>query len=363
MWYLTRLALSLPGNAKTWLIGILVALGILLVVEIVIFAMLIKQKRDLANEEDELVPALDAGIGGGFSLGDLGGGGFGSDEFAPLAADESVTAEQQEVIVPPTEEELAAALEEPVEQPQEEAQPEEPAEEPAQEAADESEEDAEDKDRDGLMFIPLVADAEEAEPIVPAEPTEEPIEALADEDPDGKLRIMPIILPLGVDEGETIRFNKSFEAKLIQSDDMLKARYTELKNYLLSYNKVHARNSWKRESFRFGRQCVARLGVRGKTLCLYLATDAAFYEDTKYKVEDVSDVVANVDTPCMYRIKNDRRMGYAKQLIDHVMATFGSEQKLRVPMDYYVPYEDTETLIERGLIKRTITKGKKETFF
>ena len=39
-----------------------------------------------------------------------------------------------------------------------------------------------------------------------------------------------------------IRYAKSFEAKLIQSPDEVKARYGALKNYALSYKKASSRN-------------------------------------------------------------------------------------------------------------------------
>ena len=105
------------------------------------------------------------------------------------------------------------------------------------------------------------------------------------------------------DGHNVIRFNKSFTAKLIQIDEVSNAWYTELKNELLSYKKVKDRMSWKRESYRFGRDCVARFVIRGKTLCIQLPLDPAQFEDTKYKVEDISHIVSSADTPCLYRIK------------------------------------------------------------
>lgn len=155
---------------------------------------------------------------------------------------------------------------------------------------------------------------------------------------------------------------KTFTAKLIQSEDIVKDYYTELKNEILSYKKVHQRMSKKRESFNFGRNCLIRMTIRGKTLRIHFALDASDYEDTKYKVEDTSSVKSLADTPLMYRIKNDRRLKYAKDLIAAVMEKFGVEKMPISPLylDYAegLPYEDTPPLIERGLIIKRRVRGK-----
>jgi hypothetical protein len=156
------------------------------------------------------------------------------------------------------------------------------------------------------------------------------------------------------DGHNVIRFNKSFTAKLIQIDEVSNAWYTELKNELLSYKKVKDRMSWKRESYRFGRDCVARFVIRGKTLCIQLPLDPAQFEDTKYKVEDISHIVSSADTPCLYRIKNERRLNYAKDLIAQVMENIGATRIEREWVDYYQPYDTTLNLIERQLVKKVV---------
>ena len=76
------------------------------------------------------------------------------------------------------------------------------------------------------------------------------------------------------------RYNRSFAAKLIQSEDKVKRWYSELKRELLSYKKVAARVSWRHESFRYGRPTAAKFVIRGKTLCLCLALDPAAYAES-----------------------------------------------------------------------------------
>lgn len=162
-----------------------------------------------------------------------------------------------------------------------------------------------------------------------------------------------------------LTYNKSFMAKYIQSTDEIKDWYVHLKNELKSYKKVHDRMSWRRESFRFGKKIAARISIRGKTLCLYLPLDPADFVESKYRVEDVSDTAYYVDTPCMYRIRSDRRVKYASELIEMVMTGLGTKKTETPPnVDYYLPYEGIVELIEKDLIRRVIrnTPDEAESF-
>lgn len=150
-----------------------------------------------------------------------------------------------------------------------------------------------------------------------------------------------------------VRYNRSFTAKLIQSDDTVKSYYEQIKNELLRYKKVKSRISWRQETFRRGRKLLARIQIRGKTLSVYFALNPADYADTKYKVQDVSSVARNAEVPALYKIKNDRRCRYAKDLIADLMAANGVEAGLEVHEDYVsqYPYEEIEPLIDRNLVK------------
>ena len=162
-----------------------------------------------------------------------------------------------------------------------------------------------------------------------------------------------------VTEGkDRVHYDRSFTAKIIQLKDDSKEWYTQVKNELLSYQKVKDRMSWKKETFRLGREAIARFVVRGKTLCLMLAVEPAGFTGTKFTVEDVSAVASTADTPCLYRIKSARRAKYAKELINAVMKELGIKKDPNFePQDYYVPYEGTMGLMERGLIKRVVTNS------
>ena len=146
------------------------------------------------------------------------------------------------------------------------------------------------------------------------------------------------------------RYNRSFSAKLIQSDEKVKRYYSELKNELLEYKKVVPRVSWRHESFRYGRPSVAKFVIRGKTLCLCLALNPADYAESKYIVDDMSRYAKFANTPLLYRIKNDRRCRYVKELIAKLFD--GAELSEHEEEDFsQIPYEETQALVERGLIK------------
>ena len=157
-----------------------------------------------------------------------------------------------------------------------------------------------------------------------------------------------------------LRLLKSFRAKLSQADEDAKAYYNELKNYVLSYKGTHSRISWHYDSVKLGREhMLLKFSIRGKTLCVYYALDAESL-DSKYKVEAAKSR-KYADTPCQYRIKNDRRAQYAKELIDMVMGRINAVQGAIGQKNYALPRQSSKALREQGMIKEVrIRLGKKQ---
>ena len=149
-----------------------------------------------------------------------------------------------------------------------------------------------------------------------------------------------------------IRYRRSFTSRLIQTEDIIKDYYTEIKNELLSYKGVKSRTSWAKESFNRGRMRLARMDVKGKTLYLYLALDPAELEGTKYIIS-----VAKGDCPTLIKIKGERKKKHAIELIAMLMEKQGIVRIERETEDYRLPYEETDALIERRLIKVILPKG------
>lgn len=152
-----------------------------------------------------------------------------------------------------------------------------------------------------------------------------------------------------------VMYNRSFTAKLIQAGETVQAKYGRLKNELLSYKKVRSRMSWTNDSFRLGRETVAKFALRGKTLSLYLALDPASLEGTKYRYEDASSVARYAAVPVRLKLKSDRSVKYAAELIARLAEEKGAPRADIPAVDYTMPYESTEALIKRGLIKLLAT--------
>lgn len=149
----------------------------------------------------------------------------------------------------------------------------------------------------------------------------------------------------------SVRYLRSFTAKLCQSNDLLKVRYSEVKNDLLSFKNVKARMSWFFETFRIDNRVIAKLSINGKTLSLYLALSPQNLAGTKYHFKDVSQYKKYADTPLRMIIESKRSVKWAKELIAAVaeqnnLLRFACEE-----VDYLPEYRDLEELIKLKEVK------------
>ena len=151
-----------------------------------------------------------------------------------------------------------------------------------------------------------------------------------------------------------LMYNKSFVAKLIQTSDEAKDYYQTLKNYALSYKDTTSRISWNYDSINRGRINLIKFNIKRKHLYVYFALNADDYADTKYNLVKVESKKYEA-VPAMYAVRNDRNLKYAMELIDIVCGSNGIEKGELKNENYYLPYEDTESLLARGLIKEVKT--------
>lgn len=329
---------SIPGlEGEWWLLALLGVLAVLLVVAIILMLVSASKKNRQAEDEPEEEP-----------------------EEAPVEEVAEEEPEEASVEEATEEEPEEAPAEEPVE---EEAVEEAPAEEPVEEEPVEeapAEEATEEEPEEAPAEV-----TEEAAPVEEA-PEEAPVEEAAEEipeeeeieepegDEDGSIPIMPV-----AGDGETtVVLNKSFMARLSQADEMLKARYSAIKNYILSFKQVKARISWGFDSFNSGRIRLIRIQCKGKNLLMYMALKPDSV-DPKYRCKDVGNVSRYEEVPTMIKIKSDRSLKYAKELVDQLMAENSLQRNEKYEdVDYTVPYMETEDLIANGLIKTRETVAK-----
>ena len=152
------------------------------------------------------------------------------------------------------------------------------------------------------------------------------------------------------------RYRRSYQSRLAQSQGRVQDYYSVIKNALLSYKGVKGRISWNYEAFNQGRNHLAKMNAKTKTLYLYLALDPAELADTKYGIEDVSSKKKYASVPVLLKIKGDRKFKYALELIDKMCA-----EKMTLPkranaedVDYRIAFKTTEELVEAGMVKKLV---------
>ena len=159
------------------------------------------------------------------------------------------------------------------------------------------------------------------------------------------------------------RYTHTYTAKLIQSDDVLKGYYSTVKNAFMSYKKVSSSTSREHERIRCGRNTLAIMKVRGKTLLLYLALDPAQFENTMYVGNDVSSVTKYAATPFLYRVNGPRKASRAARLIAMMAEQMGMTAADSPASEDYVaalPYESTKALVKKGLIIDNIKEAERK---
>ena len=160
-------------------------------------------------------------------------------------------------------------------------------------------------------------------------------------------------------------YRKSFEGRLIQSRPNVKHYYSELKNALLSYKGTKSRVSWNADSFTNGKNPIAKINIRSNSLELYLALDPASLEDSIYHGRDVGHQKRYADTPFKYKVRSDRKFGWALELVQRVSEEQGLSPIDIEKIDYEeaYPFEETEELVRRGVIREYIREEKPATSF
>ena len=166
-------------------------------------------------------------------------------------------------------------------------------------------------------------------------------------------------------EDLVMRVDRSFTAKLKQSDDEVKDRYGMIKNALLSYKKFKSTVSWNADRFNCGRTTIAKMNIRGKTLCVYFALDPKdpAFKQTIYNQKDMSDQKAYAQTPFMMKIKSDLAAKRAVRLVETLAEQKGvAKKKDFEEVDYKKTYRyaGDRQLELTGLLRKSM--GKRAVF-
>lgn len=144
------------------------------------------------------------------------------------------------------------------------------------------------------------------------EQPEEEYEEVVEEETDG-------ITAVGVVGSIDIR--PSFIERLNTMGDDVIEWHAMLQEHLTSYRKVKSRYSARCDSYRMGRDLLAKMAIGGKTLKLYLAVDPedAALDDGKYHQRDLSETSAYQEVPFMLPIRSYLAVRKACRVIDYMM--------------------------------------------
>lgn len=149
------------------------------------------------------------------------------------------------------------------------------------------------------------------------------------------------------------RYRKSYLAKLALADGKIGDYYSIVKNALLRFKGVKARKSWNYEAFNQGRNQIAKIIPNGKTLYLYLAIDPKTLEGTKYGAIDVSEKKKFEATPALMKVRGDRKLKFALELIEKICGEMLALKPTDKPDEDYKPVNMTaEKLFDVGLIRK-----------
>lgn len=132
-----------------------------------------------------------------------------------------------------------------------------------------------------------------------------------------------------------------FAQKMLFIDKKTQSYYNAINNAFRAMRKVNARVSTKGVSYRLGRDLVAKITVRGKTMKLHLALDVNKFDEKIYFQKDLSAVKAYADVPFTVKVRSDRGAKNALKLVDALAETHGIEKKMR-----FIPIDSIEALKE-----------------
>lgn len=149
------------------------------------------------------------------------------------------------------------------------------------------------------------------------------------------------------------RYNKSFKAKLIQSDNSVKGYYFALRNRILSYSGTKKQVYWNSVGFHAGNSTIAKFVIDDGTLCMYLALDPEYSQINEYNVEAAKGKKYGF-VPCLIKLSRQESLKDAGQLINLLADKFHLTQDKTFSETCELPYEHNEQLVDEGLIKQHI---------
>lgn len=143
------------------------------------------------------------------------------------------------------------------------------------------------------------------------------------------------------DNGKKKYFKSKYTHRLMYMKPEIKKYYSIIKNKYLSYG-IKNRITNRCEYFNY-KGIVGRVEVRGNSLKLFLPLDTAFLEEKRYHLKDYSSKPKYYQTPLMIRLKSNRSILRALELIEIIF-----DYKNRREKKYYKDHDYVRDLIPSG---------------
>lgn len=165
------------------------------------------------------------------------------------------------------------------------------------------------------------------QPVVAAQPQPVPQQQPVPMDEEEYQPVVDYSAARGVSGAIDIR--APFEERLEELGETIMSYHARLQAHLTSYRKVKSRYSARCDSYRSGRNLLAKMAVGGKTLKLYLALDPddQALASGKYHPRDVSNTATYAEVPFMLPIRSDLAVRKAIRVIDYMMNNFQIPKK------------------------------------
>lgn len=162
-----------------------------------------------------------------------------------------------------------------------------------------------------------------------------------------------------------LEYVKDFEAKIRLADDVTKDYFIRILNAFAEYKDVKIRMSGYFTNVKYGKDRIACINMRGKTLCFFtnvLRSDApALYE--AYRLTDLSDKKKYARTPTLIKIRGNRTLKYALTLVGVLAQKYSLVKAKKIKKVYSAedfPLTSFEELLSLGLIHKLKTAKTKE---
>lgn len=127
-----------------------------------------------------------------------------------------------------------------------------------------------------------------------------------------------------------------FYTKMLDADETMQYYYNVLRNEFKSYRGINARISKRCDTFRKGRELIAKITLSGKTMKLYLKLNVEDYEVTRFHQKYAGDKKSYAEIPMLVKVKSGRGLNNAVLLIAELMKNENVSKKARYTEINYI---------------------------